>query len=183
MAGNFSFNFNDSTPINITKMMVAINPVFAATPDQGWLLVNGSRFTNTKLCPGYNSCKGGLSVDTTKLCNGVHRLVTRTDSFVASPPALANYGAGTFSAYQMATILVQNPVESATCRPAAPARPAFSSVSVLSAAAAAGDVARVRSAAAALKAWRAYRSAPERVVLQASPREVQELTVVSYHSE
>lgn len=175
-----NFTFADITPINITNLLVAIDPVFAAAPDAGWLLANGSRYTNKTLCPGMNSCKAAVNVNTTKLCNGVHRLVTRTDSFVMSPPVLANYGAGTFSAYHMITFNVQNAREAQGCRPAVPAKPAFSTAA-LSTAAAAGNVAGVRHAAATLKAWRAYRLAPERVVMQAQPRQIQELQVVSYY--
>lgn len=164
VSGVIPVTFADVAPINITQTVLAVDPLFsAAGPSYGLLLASGSRFTNKTLCPKYSACQGAVSLDTMQLCNGVHRLVSRSDSFVASPPVLANYGAGTFSASNMATIKVQNPSEPASCA-ALKTMGAFGSLGTRS---------------AARRAARAARAAPEMAVVAAQPRIVQELEVVA----
>lgn len=177
VSGVIPVNFADVTPINITQMVLTVDPLFgAAGPSYGLLLASGSRFTNKTLCPKYGTCQGTVSLDTTQLCNGVHRLVSRSDSFVASPPALANYGAGTFSVSNMATIKVQNPSQPASCAAVKDMAAVANGVGVRSF----GSRLGTRSAwAAARRAARAARAAPEMAVMAAQPRIVQELEVVA----
>jgi hypothetical protein len=168
--------FTLSAPINITHMVMSVDAIAGPVPDPGLLLANGSRWTNKTLCLSYTGCKLALNIDSAKLCNGVHRLALRSDSFVLSPPSLAQYGSGTFSMYNMAPFTVANAVNAAGCR--ADSTPAGFKTASGVRAAAAGDRA---STAAALRLRRAYRLAPERAVMQAAPRVMQELEVVSYN--
>jgi hypothetical protein len=186
-------SFATRSPVNVTRMVLAVNPVIGPTPDAGIVLASGTRLTNRTLCSSMGACKSSAVLDTSLLCNGVHRLVLRAESYAQAPPERPQFGSGTMSSSLMVPFAVNNAVQSnesgddssgdvVGCRmPAAAARRAAAPAAVARAVAA-GDSGTVARAAAANRAWRAARRSPQLVVMAASPRVVQELEVAEYHT-